>query len=99
MFSPSRSGQILEKVLSVYHQGVWSGPGSPESEFSYSLSNNYKWKETKIQPGPWSDLKISGAPKRSRALLRASTQKLASRVFESSQDSTQRLYQSRMATR
>ena len=46
---------------------------------------------------PWSVLNISGLPFLS-ASFRASTQKPASRVFDSRQESTYRLYQSMMAT-
>src|SRR6476620_465913 len=48
---------------------------------------------------PWSVLKISGLPNRSRASSSASMQKSASIVFETRHDSTFRLAQSMTATR
>jgi hypothetical protein len=48
---------------------------------------------------PWSVLKISGLPNRSRASSSASMQKSASIVFETRHDSTFRLAQSITATR
>ena len=47
---------------------------------------------------PWSVLKISGRPYRASASSRASTQKEASIVFDSRQDSAARLAQSMTAT-
>jgi hypothetical protein len=48
---------------------------------------------------PWSALKMSGLPWRAIASSRAATQKSASIVFDSREDSTLRLNQSMMATR
>ena len=48
---------------------------------------------------PWSVLKISGVPYRSRASSSASVQKRASSVFDSCQARTYRLAQSMTATR
>src|ERR671914_513541 len=55
-------------------------------------------KVWRVNCAPWSVLNISGTPFL-RASSRASTQKLASRVFDSRQANTYRLYQSMMATR
>ena len=56
-------------------------------------------KASDVNCDPWSVLKICGAPKRSRASSRASTQESASRVVASRQERTARVAQSMMATR
>ena len=62
-----------------------------------SLDNSLSVKGWLVNWQPWSLLKIAGLPF-SNALSNASRQKPTSRLTETSQDRTYRLYQSRTAT-